>query len=121
MTYYKITKAYPALMLMVDYRLPVKKALTIYKMAKKAQEIYEFSVNEERKYMEEFNGEYTDSGEIKFSSQNDYDGFKEKIKEVRSIEAEWGFDKLSICEEDIKDQTLPPRVIMELEEFISFE
>lgn len=120
MTYYEVTKAYPALKVFAECSLPAGKAVTVYRMMKRAFECYEFTVREERKLMEIYGGK--SSGlQITFNDEDSYRQFTEKLEEVKQLEAVWDFEEITVTEEDLGSQKVSPRDMLDLEGFIRFE
>ena len=121
MTQYEINKAYAALMRLSEFRLPVKKARSLYEVTKKAEEHFQFAITEERKYIVEFNGQERPDGTVYFASQEDFGKYQEKIAELNNLEIEWDTNPVTLAESDIGDQTISSSDIHSLEGFVIFE
>ena len=121
MTQFKLSKAYPSLVRLAEYRLPVKKALAIYKITKKAEEHFRFAAQEERKYIEEFDGKINTDGTISFDSPEQYGKFSEKLADLNDLQIEWTDEPVVLTEADLGEQQISPSDIFNLEEFVSFD
>lgn len=121
MTQYEVTKAYPALMRLSEFRLPVKKARELYKITKQVVEHFQFALSEERKYISEFNGQERPDGSVSFNSSDDFDKYKAKMDELNALEVEWHNSPVILTEADIGEQPISPSDIRVLESFVTFE
>lgn len=121
MTQLQVNKAYPALMRLSEFRLPIKKARGLYEMIKKVEEHFEFAVSEERKYISEFNGQERPDGTVFFESSDDFHKYQEKMVELNNFEVEWNIEPIVLTEEEIKDQSISFSDIYCLENFVIFE
>lgn len=121
MTQYKVNKAYPALKRLAEFRFPVKKAREIYGVTKRAEEFFQFAVQEENKYITDFHGSFNPDGTITFENQEDFGRFQEKLADLNNSEVEWDCETIVLTEDDIGDQTITPSDIFYLEGFVTFE
>lgn len=121
MTQYSVNKAYPALMHLSEFRLPIKKARSIYELTKEASNHFQFAVSEERKYISEFGGKENPDGTISFETQEGFGKYQEKIIELNELEIEWDVEPVVLNENDIKEQGISPADIHALEGFVVFE
>lgn len=121
MTQFKVNKAYPALMRLSEFQLPVKKAKALYNITKKAEEHFQFALAEERKYIVEFNGTEKPDGTITFELQSDFAKYQEKMLELNDLEVEWEEIPIILTETEIGEQPISPSDIHFLEGFVSFE
>lgn len=120
MTQYQLLQAIPALQLLVNYKLPVKTAYSLYKLAKKAEEYKEFLINEERKLVNEYHGTVDENGRIQFNNVDDMQNFTTKHNELVALEAE-DAETLVIQADDLGDQKLSASDIALLEGIIDIE
>lgn len=121
MTQSMINKAYAALVKLVDYKLPVKKAYAIYKLTKSVEEQYQFAVSEEKKYIAEFGGHINPDGTVSFESAEKFGEYQEKALSLNEMEVQLEFTPVVLLEQDIGDQVIAPVDIYNLEGFVSFE
>lgn len=121
MTQYKVNKAYPALIRLSEFKLPVKKAKGLYELTKKAEEHFQFAITEEHKYIEEFDGKENPDGTISFATQEGFGKYQEKMLELGELEIEWDIAPVSLSESDIGNQKISSSDINFLEGFVSFE
>lgn len=121
MTQLQVNKAYPALMRLAEFRLPIKKARRLYEMVKKAEEHFEFAISEERKYISEFNGQERPDGTVFFESSDYFNKYQEKMIELNNFEVKWDIEPIILTEEEIKEQSISSADICCLEDFVTFE
>lgn len=121
MTQYKVNKAYPALTRLSEFRLPVRKARSLYKMMKKAEDLLDFAISEEKKYIAEFNGQIRSDGTVSFSSSDEFGKYQEKVNELNSLEVEWDIEQVILSEDEIGEQAISSSDIGLLEGFVTFE
>lgn len=121
MTQLEINKAYPALMRLSGLRLPIKKARSMYEMAKLAENHFQFAVSEEKKYILEFNGQERPDGTVSFFSTEQFASYQAKITELNELEIEWQLEPVVLTEEDIGDQLISFADIDSLDGFVIFE
>lgn len=117
----RINKAYSSLLKLKGYNLPVKKAYAIYKLASSVEEAYEFALNEERKYMADFNGTLNENGTITFPTPTECAAFRDKVEELCDIDADITVEPVTLTEADLGEQTITPLDIANLEGFVAFE
>lgn len=117
----KINRAFPSLAKLRDISLPVKKARAIYKLYIAAESAYNFALNEEKKYLSEYNGTLIEDGSINFSSPEECVAFKEKFDELVTSEVDLDIEVVTLTESDLGDQLLTPGDIYNLEGFVTFE
>lgn len=121
MTQYEVNKAYPALMRLAEFRLPVKKARCLYEITKKAEEHFQFAIAEERKYIIEFKGQERPDGTVSFEKPELFGKYQKKIMELNNLEIEWDFKPIVLTESDVGEQTISTSDIHSLEGFVTFE
>lgn len=117
----KINKAYPALKRLSEYRLPLKKARLLYTMTKKAEECFEFAVQEHRKSVEEFNGTVNRDGTISFASPEMFGKFQDRTSEIQNFDVEWDIEPVKLVESEVADLKVSPSDINDLDGFVIFE
>ena len=117
----KINKAFPAVLRLCEFRLPIKKARELYAMQCKMKEHFEFALAEEQKRVTEFHGTFNQNGSVIFSNQKDFDGFQVQINELNESEVEWDLSQVVLTESDIGEQTISVSDISALEGFVVFE
>ncbi len=120
MTQYKVNKAYPALKRLGDLRLPIQKARLLYAVTKKAEDLFQFAVQEENKYISEYHGTLNQDGTVTFDSQENFGKFQDKLAELNDSEIEWDLSSVEITEDDIGQQGITAADIFNLEGFVSF-
>jgi len=121
MKQFKVNKAYNTLSRFAEMRLPLSKAREIYSMIKALDEPYQFAINEERKYIEEFDGVVNNDGTISFESPEKYASFQEKMSDLSDTDVDVKIKPIELTESDLGDQTITPAEIFILEGFISFK
>lgn len=121
MTQYEVNKAYPALMRLSEFRLPVKKAYGIYKLMRAVEGAYQFALGEEKKYLVEYGGNIGEDGSIVFATPTDCAMFKDKVEELSNIDTDIEFEKVVLTESDLGEQMLTPGDIYNLEGFVIFD
>lgn len=121
MTQYKINRAYTALTQLINLKLPPKKALGIYKLAKCLEGYYEFALSEERKYINDFNGVICPDGTVSFKDPQEFASCQEKIAELNEMTVDVEFTPVVLQESDLGDQNISPVDIYNLEGLVSFE
>lgn len=117
----RINKAYISLVKLRDYNLPVKKAYAIYKLLSIVEDAYNFAVTEERKYLDEYGGTIKGGTEIVFETPEKCVAFKTKIDELYETDVDIDITPVSLTEADMKEQTLTPADIENLDGFVIFE
>lgn len=117
----RINKAYISLVKLREYNLPVKKAYAIYKMLSVVEGAYEFAFGEEKKYLDEFGGTIKNGVEIVFETPEKCAMFKTKINELYEAEVDIEIEPVTLTEGDLKEQTLTPADIANLDGFVVFE
>jgi len=121
MKQYKINKAYPALMRLADFRLPINKARKLYDITNCLAEHFKFALSEERKYIEDCNGTSNDDGTVSFPSPEYFGQYQEKMIELNELEIDINIDPVILTESEIGNQTISISDIRNLEGFVSFE
>lgn len=121
MTQFNVNKAYVVLAKISEFKLPVKKAYEIYKLAKTLEERYRFAVDEEKKYIEEFNGTINNDGTVSFENAEIYGAFQEKLSELNDMQVDIEITPVVLTEKDLGEQTISPSDIYNLEGFVTFE
>lgn len=116
-----INRAYAALVKLVDYKLPVRKAFEIYKLTKAIEAQYQFAVSEERKYIDEFGGKINPDGTVSFETPEKFGAYQEKALALSEMDVEIDFTPVSLSVNDIGEQTISPVDIYNLEGFVSFD
>lgn len=117
----KVNRAYNSLCKLVEYNLPLKKALGIYKLMKAVEDTYQFAANEERKYLSEYKGVIKDDNTITFETPTDCAAFQDKVAELNSMDVDIEIEAVALSEQDIGEQKLMPIDIYNLEGFVIFE
>ena len=121
MTQLNINKAYPALIKLGDYKLPVKKAYEIYKLIKIIDDKYKFAVEEEKKYIKQFNGKINADGSVSFENAESFGQFQERLAELNEMQLDINVSAVVLNEADLGNQTISPTDIFNLEGFVVFE
>ena len=116
-----INKAYPAIMRLCEFKLPIKKARQIYRISNKMREHFEFAVAEEQKCATSCHGEYNPDGTVKFSNQEDFIQFQTRMDELNNSELDWCDDPIVLTDADIGNQDILVSDIRDLEGFVVFE
>lgn len=116
----EISKAYPSLLKLRDYSLPLQKAYAIYKICDAISGAYDFVCGEEMKYVEECHGEITGDSGIKFDTPMDCAAFRDKLEALGNMETDIEILPVHITAEDLGEQKITPADIKNLEGFISF-
>lgn len=117
----QINKAYAALTRLAECRLPISKARAIYVLLKEAEEFYKFAMQEESKYIKEYNGKITSNGSISFDKPEDSRRFQEKLIELNNSEVEWDVSLITLEDIDMGDNVISPSDIYYLEGIVSFK
>lgn len=121
MTQFKINKAYGTLVRLAELKLPLKKAYELYKMTKAMEDVYQFAVSEEQKYINEFNGTINPDGTVSFEDATKFGEFQERLAALNDMEVEIDIAPVKLTEADMGDQTITPAEIFSLEGFVCFE
>lgn len=121
MTQYKVNKAYGALSRLTEFKMPVKKARALYTITKKAEEHFNFAVQEEKKYIAECNGKINDNGSVSFETPELFKEFQEKLMELNESEVDLDIQPLILTDADIGEQSISASDMYALEGFVSFE
>ena len=119
MTVQKMLNALPVLQRLMELKLPIKKAYSIYSLAKQINEQREFFIKEERKLIEKFNAEVLEDGRIKFIDSINQVHFAEEHNELMQYEVE-NFSPIELSFNDLGDAEMTPADLMTLEGVINF-
>ena len=117
----EISKAYPIVMRLCSWKMPIAKSREIYKIAINMKEHFDFALNEEKKCVEEFGGVLNPDGTISFSSAENFSSFQSRVDELNESELEWEFKAVTLSESDMGNQLISAKEIMDLEKFVIFE
>jgi len=116
-----INRAYPSLLKLRDFNLPVKKAYAIYKLSVCVENAHEFAAEEERKYLADYNGSISDDGNtISFETPTDCAAFRDKVEELCNVDVDIEIEPVLLTEDDLGEQRLTPADIFNLEGFVTF-
>lgn len=121
MKYTQIINAKEALQKLIKMSFPAGKAYRIYLLSKKINEIFDFFIEEERKLISKFNAEVNDAGEITFQNAGDAENFRDAYVTLQNSEITEELSMIELTEADMKEQTLAPIDIFNLEGLVSFE
>lgn len=108
----------PTLQRMMELKLPIKKAYSIYTLEKLINEQRNFFVNEEKKLIDKFNAEVLEGGKLKFKDTESQLGFVAEHNELMQYEIDAVAIDLSF--EDLGDAEFTPAELMQLEGVINF-
>ena len=117
----KINKAYPVILQLCEFKLPIKKARSLYHVSSEMREHFEFAASEERKCVAECHGEYNQDGTIKFQNQEDFEKFQSRTDELNNSDLEWDIEPIVLTDSDIGNQCISVSDIRDLEGFVIFE
>lgn len=117
----KLNKAYPAILRICDFKLPIKKARDIYILSNQMRTHFEFALSEEKKCVTECDGTMNSDGTVSFKNKECFDRFQVRMGELNESDIEWLLDPVILTETDIMDQCITVSDIRDLEGFISFE
>ena len=117
----KISKAYPALLQICEYKLPINKARAVYRMMNLMREHFEFALSEEKKSIVEYGGKVNQDGTISFDKQENFGMFCDRMTEINESEIEWSEPPIVLTESEIGNQSISVSDIRSLEGFIIFE
>lgn len=115
-----INRAYSTLLTLKDYKLPLKKAYAIYRLYTSISDAYEFALNEEQKYLAEYNGKPNGDGTVVFSTPTDCAAFRDKVEELNNMDVDITIEPVTLTEKDLGEQTITPADIANLEGFVAF-
>lgn len=118
MTQYELLQAIPALQTLSKFKLPVKKAYSIYNLCKTANESKDFFIEQERKLIEEFKGTVNENGQITFENSDDFKGFAEKYNDLKALESD--AEAVTLSASELGDQTISVEDIALLDGIITF-
>lgn len=116
----KINKAYQALSKLSEMSLPIKKARLIYLMMREVERHFQFSVQEEKKLLDEFKGTVHEDGRVSFDDAEAYRGFQTRLMELVDSEVEWDLPPVVISENDLGSQSISASDMLALEDFVLF-
>lgn len=108
----------PILQRMMELKLPIKKAYSIYSLAKQINEQREFFINEEKKLIERYSAETLENGSVKFKDEESQKKFIIEHNELMQYEIDVKTIYLNF--EDLKDSEFTPAELMQLEGAINF-
>lgn len=117
----RVNKAYISLVKLREYNLPVKKAYAIYKLLSAVEGAYEFASGEEKKYLDEYGGTIKNGTEIIFETPEKCTAFKTRIDELYEADVDIEIEPVTLTEKDLKEQTITPADIANLDGFVIFE
>lgn len=117
----EINKAYPAIMRLIEFKLPIQKARSVYNIMKKIREHFDFALVEEKKYVADCHGVMNQNGTVSFSNTEELDVFQKLITELNESAIEWSDKPVVLTDNDIGDQTISVADIQSLEGFVIFE
>lgn len=121
MKQYKINNAYPILVKIMNFDLPIYKAKEIYLLIKAIEKHYKFALEREKKNIEDCSGIIQDDGSIKFETPEKTQLFREKSEELYNMEVSIDISPIHLSYDDVKEQKLKPIDIFNLEDFIVFD
>lgn len=108
----------PVLQRMMELKLPIKKAYSIYSLAKVINEQREFFINEEKKLIEKFEAEVLEGGNIRFKDAESQRDFMKEHSVLMKFEVNAEVVDLSF--EDLGNAEFTPVELMQLEGIINF-
>lgn len=114
MTVQQMFNSFPVLQKLMELKLPIKKAYTIYNLIKQIDEQRKFFIQEEQKLINKFNAEVLPNGNIQFDSGESQAQFSQEHFNLMEYEIE----DLKIVEltfEDLAEAEFTPRELMLLE------
>lgn len=117
----KLNKAYPAILRLCDFKLPIKKARYIYTLSDQMRIHFEFALSEEKKCVAECEGTMNNDGTVSFKDKESFEKFQSRMSELNESEIEWSATPIVLSESDILDQLITATDIRDLEGFVSFE
>ena len=116
----KLNKAYGSMSVLNHMRLPAEKAFAVYKLYKAMESPISFSLQEEKKYIEQFGGTVRDDGTITFDTIEHRAGFSDALNGLLNAEVNFDFEAVVLCTHDLDGQTISPADIMNLEGLVTF-
>lgn len=117
----EINKTYGALSHLSQMQLPINIAYKVYSLIKKLDEPYKFAMEQEKKLIEKYKGEFKNDGSISFASIDDKVAFQKEFFELQNLEHDIDFEKIIIKTDDLGKQTITAADIFALEGFVAFE
>ena len=118
MTVQQMLNSLPILQRMMELKLPIKKAHSIYSLAKVINEQREFFIKEEKKLIEKFNAEVLEGGSVRFKDAKDQVGFMAEHNALMQFEVPAAAIDLSF--EDLGNAEFTPVELMQLEGVVNF-
>ena len=119
MTAIQLINSLPVIQKLMDLKLPVKKAYSIYTLAKQINDNREFFIKEEKKIIDKFNVTILESGNLEFKSPEDQLQFIEEHNELSNYEVE-DFNIIELSFDDLKEAELSALEIAALDGIIKF-
>ena len=119
MTAIQLINSLPVIQKLMDLKLPVKKAYSIYTLAKQINDNREFFIKEEKKIIDKFNVTILESGSLEFKSPEDQLQFIEEHNELSNYEVE-NFNIIELSFDDLKEAELSALEIAALDGIIKF-
>lgn len=118
MTVQQMLNSLPILQRMMELKLPIKKAHSIYSLAKVINEQREFFIKEEKKLIEKFEAEVLEGGNIRFKSAESQRGFMEEHSALMKFEV--NAEVIDLSFEDLGNTEFTPVELMQLEGVVNF-
>lgn len=115
----KATAAYVTLANMGARTLPANTAYRLFKVKKALLNAYEFEVEQEKKYMEECQGELDGTGMITFKDVESRKAFEEKKKEMHEVEIDVEMEVPTVPLGEMKEVSMLE--LESLEGFVNFK
>ena len=119
MTVQKMLNSLPLVERVMELKLPIKKAYSVYSLAKQINEKRDFFINEEKKLIEKFSAEVTEDGMINFKTVEERIQFQTEHAEFLNYEVE-GLAAIELSFDDVGEAEFTPMEIMTLEGVINF-
>lgn len=121
MKQYQINKAFLALRKLSGQKLPFRKALGIYNLINALEPQYNFAVDEEKKLINQYNGNIEEGGMVVFEKNEDMNSFRKEIESLNDMEIDLKFNSVSLSDFDMEGLIISPSDIHDLEGFVAFE
>ena len=109
----------PTLQRIMELKLPIKKAYSIYSLAKVINEQREFFINEENKLIEACKVEVLPEGGLRFDSTENQNKFIEEHEALMNYEIE--LESITLNFDDLKEAKFTAKELITLEGIINFE
>lgn len=117
----QINNAYTSLAYLSRLKLPIKVSYDLYKMVKITEEKFNFSIEEEKKLLDCYNGTVDEQGVIHFKDGDSVTKFNKEHEELLALEHDLDIDPVIVDMNTVDDQRISITDIINLEGFVSFK